>query len=85
MQSLYFIILNMAGESQPQPTQSNLREIYDGTYLSLVEASTGKSADEIRAMSFEDRRAVLATVGVNLKDLKEEDQQSTPRTTYHLG
>ncbi len=54
-------------------TARDLRDLYDGDHDRFVEEATGKSADEIRAMSFDDRQRLLAVIGVNVPNQKPEN------------
>ncbi len=72
----------MAGEKGPN---GDLRELYDGDYERFIEESTGMTPDELRAMAFPERQAILATLGVNIKNLKTNSQGVSERNTYHNG
>ncbi len=74
----------MAGET-PSEAQRDLRELFDGDYERFIQESTGKTPDELRAMAFPERQAILATLGVNIKDPKKGEQTVAERNTFHNG
>lgn len=61
----------MSEQSSEAKPIKDLRELYEGDYVRFVEEATGKSAQEIRDMSFDERQKLLTVIGVNIPDQKK--------------
>lgn len=72
-----------SGSEQVSESSKTLREVFDSGIEKLVLHETGRTADEIRAMSLEERRKALAMIGVNIPEAKPQPSPLTQPRYYN--